>query len=131
MKRSEALKIRSIIEKAVAYLNDADAFIVPTLFPAWSEDKEYTVGERVCYCDILYKCISAHISQADWTPDTAVSLWVCIDDPSVEYPDWRQPTGAHDAYAVDAKVTYNNKKWINTIDNNIYEPGVYGWVELT
>ena len=47
-----------------------------------------------------------------------------------EYPDWVQPTGAHDAYAQGAKVSHNGKKWVSDIPNNIYEPGVYGWTEI-
>lgn len=26
-------------------------------------------------------------------------------------------------------VLYSGKVWINTIDNNVYQPGVYGWRE--
>ena len=44
--------------------------------------------------------------------------------------EWAQPTGAHDAYPVGAKVFYNNKYWINTAPANTYAPGVYGWDEI-
>ena len=47
-----------------------------------------------------------------------------------EYPEWVQPTGAHDAYAQGAKVNHNGKKWTSDIPNNTYEPGVYGWTEV-
>lgn len=47
-----------------------------------------------------------------------------------EYPEWVQPTGAHDAYNVDDKVSYNNKHWINIIPANTYAPGIYGWNEI-
>lgn len=50
--------------------------------------------------------------------------------PSEEYPEWFQPTGAHDAYAQGAKVSHNGKKWTSDIPNNVYEPGVYGWMEV-
>lgn len=50
--------------------------------------------------------------------------------PSEEYPEWIQPTGAHDAYAQGAKVSHNGKKWTSDIPNNVYEPGVYGWTEV-
>ena len=130
MKRSEALKMRSIIEKSVSSLADADAFEVPTLFPMWADGKSYLADERACYNGKLYRCITAHTSQADWTPDKAVSLFVKIDDPSIEYPEWRQPTGTHDAYAMGAKVTYNGKRWVNIIEANIYAPDVYGWEEV-
>lgn len=50
--------------------------------------------------------------------------------PSEEYPEWVQPTGAHDAYAQGAKVRHNGKKWTSDISANVYEPGVYGWTEV-
>ena len=50
--------------------------------------------------------------------------------PSEEYPEWVQPTGAHDAYEQGAKVSHNGKKWTSDIPNNVYEPGVYGWTEV-
>lgn len=131
MKRNEALKMRSIIEQSVTSLDDTTALEVPTLFSGWLINKEYGVDVRVCYKSVLYKCLAAHTSQNDWTPDVAVSLWVRIDDPAIEYPEWVQPTGAHDAYAKGAKVSHNGSKWISSIDTNAYEPGVYGWVEQT
>lgn len=47
--------------------------------------------------------------------------------PSEEYPEWVQPTGAHDAYGIGAKVTHNGEKWISNTANNTWEPGVFGW----
>ena len=44
-----------------------------------------------------------------------------------EYPEWVQPTGAHDAYNIGDKVTHNGKTWVSDVDNNVWEPGVYGW----
>ena len=54
------------------------------------------------------------------------------DEPIIDnlLDEWKQPTGAHDAYPVGAKVSYNNKHWINTAPANIYAPGVYGWDEI-
>lgn len=78
----------------------------------------------------LYKCVQAHTSQADWTPDAAVSLWSKTSDPAEEWPEWSQPVGAHDAYALGAKVSHNGKHWTSTTANNVWEPGVYGWEEV-
>ena len=50
--------------------------------------------------------------------------------PSEEYPEWVQPTGAHDAYAQGAKVSHNGKKWTSDIAANVWGPGVYGWTEV-
>lgn len=127
--REQAVKLRKLIEKMSADLTDEDAYTAPQLFPAWKLTT-YTTGDRVQYQDKLYKCIQAHTAQSDWTPDVAVSLWVEVTDPSVEYPEWKQPTGAQDAYAKGAKVSHNEKHWVSDVDNNVWEPGVYGWTEV-
>ena len=100
------------------------------MFPDWNPDGyDYYVSERVKYDKGLYRCIQNHKSQADWTPDVAVSLWVEMDDPSQEWPEWKQPVGAQDAYAKGAKVSHKNKHWTSDLDDNVWEPGVYGWTE--
>lgn len=125
---AEARKMRAEIEERAKELPDSTAFEVPYMFPAW-KIKEYSTGDRVQYSGLLYKCLQSHTAQAAWTPDTAVSLWVRIDDPSIEWPDWIQPVGAQDAYAKGAKVSHNGKHWISDVDSNVWEPGVYGWSE--
>lgn len=42
---------------------------------------------------------------------------------------WRQPTGAHDAYPLDAIVSHAGKVWSSTVAANVWEPGVSGWLE--
>lgn len=124
-------KLRSLIIKASASLSDTDALQGVELFAVWSGDSvDYAVGDRVSYNGTLYKCLTAHTSQSTWTPDTSPSLWVRVDDPSIEWPEWVQPVGSTDAYAKDAKVSHNSKHWISTIPANTYEPGVYGWDEV-
>ena len=46
------------------------------------------------------------------------------------YPAWVQPAGAHDAYKKADRVTHKTKIWENTIDANVWEPGVTGWREI-
>ena len=128
--RTHAHTLRKLIEKAAATLKDTDALEGIELFPKWSDDSEYSVDDRVRYGDTLYKCLTAHQSQDSWSPDVSPSLWVRVDDPSVEFPEWVQPTGATDAYPKDAKVSHNERHWISEIDANVYEPGVYGWYEV-
>lgn len=112
-------------------LTDEQAVAAPFLFDEWDPDSVSYTAEvsKVVYEDLLYKCLQSHVSQASWNPADAVSLWVRIDDPAIEWPEWRQPTGAHDAYPVGAKVSHNDKHWVSNVDNNTWEPGVYGWDE--
>lgn len=44
--------------------------------------------------------------------------------------EWVQPAGAVDAYQTGDVVTHNGKTWVCTVDNNVWEPGVYGWSEV-
>ena len=49
-----------------------------------------------------------------------------------EYPEYVQPLGAHDAYKIGDKVTFNGKKYVSLIDGNNWSPSVYpqGWEEV-
>lgn len=129
MTRAEAIRFRDHLNTVIDSLDDEAAVDVFDLFPVWVIGKSYAVDDRIQYNDLLYKCLQAHTSQVGWEPDVAVSLWVRVDDPTIEWPDWRQPVGAQDAYAAGAKVSHNNKHWISDVDNNVWEPGVYGWTE--
>ena len=128
MKRTKALLLRKLIEKACISLNDEDALEGVELFPQWVTDKAYEVNDRVKFENVLYKCVQAHTSQEDWTPDKTPALWARVS--VEEWPDWIQPTGAQDAYMTGYKVKHNEKKWVSTSDYNIWEPGVYGWEEV-
>ena len=117
------------IAKAVETLDDEASEEVSDLFPFWGTDTAYAVGDKRQYNGLLYRCVQAHTSQADWTPDVVPALWVRTS--TEEFPEWIQPTGAHDAYPLGAKVSHNGKHWINTgKDGNEYEPGVWGWDEV-
>ena len=126
MTRGKAKLLRKLIEQLAITLDDATALTGIELFPTWGLIS-YSIGDRVQYNGILYKCIQAHIAQSDWTPDVTPALWVVVT--VEEWPEWVQPTGAHDAYAKDSKVTHNGKKWISSYDANVWKPGVYGWEE--
>ena len=100
------------------------------LFAAWAAPAAYTAGNIRRYTDgKLYKCLQAHTSQADWTPDASPSLWAVMADPAEEWPAWSQPVGAHDAYAAGSKVSHGGKHWTSSLSGNVWEPGVYGWNE--
>lgn len=120
--RQHARELRQMIEKASVSLTDTDALEAIELFPKWSETAEYATGDRVRYDELLYKCLLDHQAQASWTPDTATSLWVRVDNPAEEWPEWIQPVGSADAYALGAKVSHNGKHWISTVDANVWEP---------
>ena len=53
-------------------------------------------------------------------------------EPVEEYPEYVQPTGAHNAYQTGDKVTYNGKKYICKMNNCVWSPDIYpaGWEEV-
>lgn len=128
MRLSEALRKRQLVEKAADKgLEDTEALEAPELFPAWSGEAVYELGQRVRYEGVLYRCLQGHTAQPGWDPVSAPSLWakVLIPDETV-IPEWEQP-GAENGYRCGDRVLYNGIIWVSLIDDNIWEPGVYGW----
>ena len=69
-----------------------------------------------------------------WEP--GVAAWRAVPSEPGVPPQWVQPSGSTDAYRIhiDAdgvahpeQVTHNGQTWTTTVDNNVWEPGVYGW----
>ena len=131
MTRGKAKLLRQLIESLAIALDDETALTGVELFPAWAVGKDYAINDRVQYNGTLYKCVQAHTSQADWTPDASPSLFsiVLIPDPGT-IPAWVQPSSTNPYMAGD-KVLHNGKTWTSDIDNNVWEPGVYGWTEVS
>lgn len=98
-------------------------------YKEWTAGENLTVGIRRAYEGLLYEVIQAHTTQTGWEPPNVPALFKRVW--TEEYPEWVQPTGAHDAYANGDKVSHNGKKWVSTVDSNVWEPGVYGWEEIT
>ena len=124
-----AREVRAAMDAAGAQLDDAAALGAMAIYPAWEIGTAYATNDRRRYGVNLYRCVQAHTSQADWTPDAVPALWVKVS--VEEWPEWVQPTGAHDAYNTGDKVTYNGKRYISLIDANVYSPDDYpaGWEE--
>ena len=127
----EAVRINLQAQKAS--LTDAQIMATSTLWPAWSADGvQYAVDDIVSHGTRLYRCEQAHTSQADWTPDTAASLWSAIDIAGDGIEVWTQPTGAHNAYNTGDKVHYpdaSGQVYESLIDGNTWAPDAYpaGW----
>ena len=131
MTRGRAKQLRYYIEKAAINLADEDALQAIELFQQWVTGHAYTVNERLQYKNVLYRVVQAHISQVDWTPDITPALFAVVS--LDEWPEFVQPTGAHNAYKKGDKITFNSKHYISLIDANVYSPAAYpvGWQEQT
>lgn len=127
----QAQAIRAGMQALARTAPDAVLLAQPmVMYDEWSaESVAYVLDDIRQYNGLLYRCVQAHTSQATWTPEAAASLWTRIADPAQEWPEWIQPTGAHNAYAQGAKVSHNGKHWISDVGANVWEPGVYGWTE--
>ena len=116
----KARRLRHKIEDLAITMTDEEGLEFVDLFVNWVTGTAYAVGDRVKFDDTLYKCVQAHTSQDDWTPDLTPALWVRVT--VEEWPEWVQPIGAQDAYMTGDKVTHNEKHWVSLIDNNVWEP---------
>lgn len=127
MTMSKARAIVNAIVKLRGLATDDQAYEVSVLYPAWRNNVAYEVNERVTYNDVLYKVLIAHTSQPDWTPDVAASLFakILIIDENI-IAEWEQPDSTN-PYMLGDKVSYNGNTWVSSVDNNVWEPGVYGW----
>lgn len=79
-RHDEALRIKPYIQKGAQSLSDAEALEIKGLYPEWEADTDYTARKKVLHKGTLYRCIQAHTSQADWTPDATPALWTVIDE---------------------------------------------------
>ena len=130
MTREEAQKIIEALVTLRESVSDADALNAVALYPAWRESVTYTTGQRVRHDGTLYKVLQDHTSQADWTPEAAPSLFAKVLIPEAEtIPEWEQPDSTN-PYMQGDKVMHNGKIWVSDIDNNVWEPSIYGWSEV-
>ena len=91
----------------------------------------YAAGDRIQYNGKLYKCLQAHTAQADWNPVDAPSLWAeaLAGQDGTEIGEWVQPDSTN-PYMRGDKVNYKGKLYESEVDNNVWAPGVYGWIEI-
>lgn len=125
--------VENPLDLVTPLLTDEQAETVPNAYPEWATGTTYKVGDRRRYDAKLYRCIQAHTSQDGWEPPNVPALWVRTSHDG-EIPEWVQPTGAHDAYALGDKVKHVGKVWESLVDANVWEPGTAGtetlWTEV-
>lgn len=137
--KQEALEIRKALQIFLATLdvdtNVEDMLEVASVFPKYQVGKAYKTKEVFAYGENsvgdpqLYQALQDHTASAEWTPDTAVSLYKKIGITEEGYPEWVQPLGASDAYNTGDVVSYNGVLYRSTMDGNVWSPDAYptGW----
>lgn len=140
--KKEALEIRKALQLFLSTLdvdtNSADMLEVPSVFPKYQVGKAYRIKEVFSYGENsvgdpqLYQVLQDHISSAEWTPDTTVSLYKKIGVTEEGYPEWVQPLGATDAYNTGDIVSYFGALYKSKIDGNVWSPEAYptGWESI-
>lgn len=98
-----------------------------------------TDGERTELCALARENAKA---QYDYAAEIE-AIWAAIralqasvggsSEEADEWPEYQQPTGAHDAYYTGNKITSNGKRYICKIDGCVWPPDVYpsAWEEVT
>ena len=114
--------IRGTRATAPAEIADAN----PQFYQPWEAREPVKIGDRRRdeYNGLVYEVYAAAGDNL-YPPHEVLNIWRRVYEE--EWPEWVQPTGAHDAYAKYAKVTHNNIKWVSDYDNNTWEPGKFGW----
>jgi chitodextrinase len=98
----------------------------------------YMKGDKVSFEGAYYQ---SNIDYNVWSPTAYPQGWTKLDGTGEspepggdddEYPAFVQPTGAHDAYNIGDKVTYNGHRYECTMNNNAYSPDAYpqGWKQI-
>ena len=138
-KKQAALELRKALQYFLETL-DVDTqsekiLEVPSIYPNYVIGKVYKTkdifkyGENAVGDPQLYQVLQDHTSSAEWTPDTATSLYKKVGVTENGYPEWVQPLGASDAYNTGDVVSYKGVLYKSTIDNNVWTPDTYpqGW----
>lgn len=101
--------------------------ILPWIQPTGAHNA-YNIGDKVTH---VGKTWESTVNANVWEPGSmgADALWndISPEPEPIVIPEWVQPTGASDAYMIGDHVMHNNIEWESVEDNNVWEPGVYGW----
>lgn len=114
-------------------LPDTNAMEIADLYEDYSIGKTYPEGYTFKYGvnadgeTQLYSVLQEHTSQEEWKPNETPSLYKAVGFTDDGVSIWTQPLGSTDAYMAGDVVEHNGTIWESTIDNNVWEPGVYGW----
>lgn len=134
LSKSQSIRAASILFISAAENEEIDNITIseyPNLFvtwtPSWTGKRSSIVNDG----NVLYKAIhDVLVPEQNQKPseDKTNQLWKQISNPNDEWPLWSQPiSGVDNPYMTGNKVTYNEFRWISSIDNNVWEPGKYGW----
>ena len=129
MNRAEALRLRAIIETAVASLDDKTASTAPTLFPRLKQDGSLIkAGTRINHNGSIKRAaVDLWDTEAN-NPDNAPTLWedILYRNGYRIIPD---VITAGTAFALDELGWWGDKLYKSLLSANVYTPEQYpnGW----
>lgn len=122
-------KFRKRLEQAAQFIPDENAVEFTDMYENWASNGVlYTAGKKLQRNGVLYKVLVTHESQPDWTPEDAPSLFAKVLVIPGEILEWEQPDSTN-PYMKGDKVRHLNSTWTSDVDNNVWEPGVFGWTK--
>ena len=127
MTRAKAKQLRQLIEQLAVTLDDETALTGVELFPIWTIDKVYAVGDKVQRNSKLWRCIQAHTSKLGWDPANAASLWteICeshagtLEDPIPYNGNMALESGKY--YSQNSKIYRCTRDTVNPVYNALSE----------
>ena len=127
MTRAKAKQLRQLIEQLAVTLDDETALTGIELFPIWTIDRAYAVGDKVQRNGKLWRCIQAHTSQTGWEPENAASLWteICeshagtLEDPIPYNGNMALESGKY--YSQNSKIYRCTRDTVNPVYNALSE----------
>ena len=127
MTRAKAKQLRQLIEQLAVTLDDETALTGVELFPIWTIDRAYAVGDKVQRNGKLWRCIQAHTSQIGWEPENAASRWteICeshagtLEDPIPYNGNMALESGKY--YSQNSKIYRCTRDTVNPVYNALSE----------
>lgn len=92
------------------------------------DDSYAPLNERVTAIETLQREVEERLGKLESGPSTETGE---LEEPADEWPEYVQPTGAHDAYHAGDKITYNGKHYTCIYAGCVWTPDTYpqGWRE--
>lgn len=90
------------------------------------DDSYAPLNERVTAIETLQREVEERLGKLESDSPTGPGE---PEESADEWPEYVQPTGAHDAYHVGNKITYNRKHYTCVLDGCVWNPDTYpqGW----
>lgn len=138
---TQSLSIRKVVQMYAqsSVTEDARAMEIADIYPTWEElvEAKAMVPAKTIFKygvdsfgDIqLWRFVSDYVPTSLYTPDQDPTHYTKIGVTEEGVPEWVQPLGATDAYMLGDEVSHKGEIWISDYDNNVWEPGVYGWTK--